>query len=285
MVIIDVHTHLSSDEQWGPVFQAAIERTYEQGAVKTHVTPERHWAAAQGADRVIVFGINSLAEQMHTPNDAIAEYVRAHPEKLIGFMSIDPNQPDALEELERCVADLGLRGIKMSPVYQHFHPSGPLAERIHARAEELGLPIMTHLALSPLPNAPLEWGNPLIYDPVARQFPKLKIIVPHMGRPWFHDAMVLARKHPNVYADVSGATACRWWGYQALAAFYEFGVMDKLLFGSDFPFVTVERQAHELRNINDVVAGTGLPRIPEDQIEAIIQRDSLALLGLAQRAG
>ena len=280
-MIIDIHTHLSTDEQWGPVFQAAIERAYGKGAIETHVTPERHWAATHAADKVIVFGINSLAEQMHTPNDAIAEYVRAHPDKLIGFMSVDPNQPDALDELERCVADLGLRGIKMSPVYQHFDPSGPEARRIHARAEELGLPIMSHLALSPLPDAPMEWSNPLIYDPVARDFPELKIIVPHMGRPWFHDALVLARKHPNVYVDVSGITACKWWGYQAMAAFHEFGVMPKVLFGSDIPFMTIEGQVDGLRHVNDVVAGTALPKIREEEIEAIIHRDSLDLLGLA----
>jgi predicted TIM-barrel fold metal-dependent hydrolase len=140
---------------------------------------------------------------------------------------------------------------------------------------------MSHLALSPLPDAPMRWGNPLIYDAVASRFPELKLIVPHIGRPWFHDAMVLARKHPNVYVDVSGATICRWWGYQAMAAFYEFGVMEKLIFGSDFPFVTIEQQADSLRRVNEVVAGTGLPQIPAEELEAIIHRDSLGLLGLA----
>ena len=53
-----------------------------------------------------------------------------------------------------------------------------------------------------------------------------------------------------------------------------------IAFGSDLPFSTVEGIINTLRHINDVTAGTGLPKIPPEQIEAIIHRDSLSLLGL-----
>jgi len=115
-MIIDVHTHLSTLDQWGPVIQEAMGRAHSKFAVDLHVTPERHWQAMAGVDKAIVFGINSLSLQMHTPNEAIAAYARSHPEKIIGFMSINPHQRDALEQLEHAYR-LGLRGIKMSPVY------------------------------------------------------------------------------------------------------------------------------------------------------------------------
>ena len=279
-MIVDVHTHLSTAEQWGPQFQAAIKLNYPSGTLDIDVTPERHWQSEQRADRVIVFGINSVAMEMHTPNDQIAAYVRQHPDKLIGFMSIDPNQPDAIDELERCVADLGLCGIKMSPVYQHYHPSDPKAARVHTRAQELGLPILTHSAFQGMANTPMEWASPILYDAVAREFPDLKIILAHIGLPWFADAMVVARKHPNVFTDVSGLNQKPWWLYQALALFLEVGSLDKVLFGSDMPFSTVDGTIDMLHHVNDTVAGTALPKIPLTAIDAIIHRDSLNLLGL-----
>ncbi|MBM4436379.1 MAG: amidohydrolase [Actinobacteria bacterium] len=280
-MIVDVHTHLSTLEQWGPYFLEAFGRTYQGSGIDLHTPPERHWTAGvHHADKAIVFGINSLALQMHTPNDQIAAYQRAHPEKIIGFMSIDPNQPDALDEIDRCVSDLGLRGIKMSPVYQHYDPAGPRAERVHARAEELGLPILTHAAFHGITNTPMEWANPLLYDPVCRRFPKLTLILAHIGLPWYTDAMVMIRKHPHVYADISGALFRPWWMYQAMALVHESGLTHKLLFGTDFPLTTFDQTVHALRHVNDVVAGTALPRIPAEDIEGIIHRDALALLGL-----
>lgn len=230
-------------------------------------------------DRSIVFGINSLAMQMHTPNDAIADYARAYPNKIIGFMSIDPHQPDAIEEIDRCHKKLGLRGIKMSPVYQNFHPCDEKARRVHRRAEQLGLPILTHAAFHSIATTPMEWANPLLYDPVAREFPNLKIILAHLGLPWFTDAMVMVRKHKNVFADPSPAFHKQWL-YQALSTFQEFSVLHKVLFGSDFPIATCEQVQANLRNVNACVEGTGLPRVEAGPIEELIHRDSLALLGL-----
>ena len=283
-MIVDVHTHLSTLEQWGPIFCEACGRANAAMELDLHVTPQRHFKAMQHVDRAVVFGINSLALQMSTPDDAIAAYVREHPEKIIGFMSIDPHQPDAVDQMERGVHELGLRGIKMSPVYQNYHPADDKAQRIHAHAQRLGLPILTHAAFHGIANTPMEWANPLLYDPVARQFPDLKIILAHVGLPWFLDAMVMVRKHANVYADISPAFH-RHWLYQALACCCEFNVLDKLLFGSDFPFATPQKTMANLRNVNEVAAGTAGLRIPDEAIEAIIQRDSLALLGLDSHAG
>ena len=167
----------------------------------------------------------------------------------------------------------------MSPVYQDYHPSDEKARRVHRRAEQLGLPILTHAAFHSISITRMEWANPLLYDPVAREFPNLKIVLAHIGLPWFHDAMVMVRKHENVYADVSPAFH-RGWLYQALAMFQEFDVSEKLLFGSDFPISSSEQVLNCLQNINQIVEGTGLPQIDPGLIEGIIHRDSLTLLGL-----
>ena len=258
-MIVDCHTHLSTNDQWGQEFTRAFGQAYQGSGINLHTTPERHWKAMEKVDRVITFGINSRFLKMNTPNHEIAEYARAHPEKVIGFMSIDPQDPNAIEELERCVHDLNLRGIKMSPVYQGYEPMDLRAQEIYKRATKYNLPILVHAAFQSIPQTPMRWANPLLFDEVGIHFPDLKVVLAHVGLPWFRDAMVMVRKHRNFYADISGATSKPWWGYQALLTFHEFSLSHKLLFGSDFPIFTVEDTIQGLRNINQVVSGTGMP--------------------------
>jgi predicted TIM-barrel fold metal-dependent hydrolase len=60
----------------------------------------------------------------------------------------------------------------------------------------------------------------------------------------------------------------------------EYGVWDKVLFGSDYPFTTVSASIDGLRRLNAMLDGTALPRLNEAEIEVLIHRDSLAVLGL-----
>ena len=129
--------------------------------------------------------------------------------------------------------------------------------------------------------ADLDWAHPRHMDRVATAFPDLKIVMAHMGHPWQVDCIVVIRKHPNVYADVSALFYRPWSQYNALRLATEWGVMHKLLFGSDYQVATAEETIEGLRRVNDILEGTKLPRVPVDEIEAIIHRDSLALLGLA----
>lgn len=276
-MIVDCHTHLSTNEQWGPVFMKAFGQAYSGHGIDLHCPPERHWKGAQAVDKVIAFGINSISLQMHTPNDQIADYQRAHREKVIGFMSVDPTDPKAIEELERCVHDLKLRGIKMSPVYQGYDPMDPRAQELYRRAVEYNLPILVHSAYQSIPQTPMKWANPLLFDEVGMKFPDLKVVFAHVGLPWSLDTMVVVRKYRNFFADVSGVHSKPWWGYQTLLTFCEFNLTQKLLFGSDFPIFTPEDTIQGLRNLNHAVPG---PKIPEEVIEGIIHRDSLKLLGL-----
>src|SRR3990172_4440786 len=75
-------------------------------------------------------------------NDETAAIVRAYPDKLIGFLSVHPFDPGALDEIERGAKDLGLRGIKLGPNYQNFDPLGEPAFLVYRRAQELGLPVL-----------------------------------------------------------------------------------------------------------------------------------------------
>ena len=68
--------------------------------------------------------------------------------------------------------------------------------------------------------------------------------------------------------------------YHSLMLVQEYGVWHKVLFGTDFPFTTVNESVAGIRKLNDMTEGTKLPRLDEKQIEQMIHRDSLAILGL-----
>src|SRR5207244_4454467 len=79
------------------------------------------------------------------PNDFIAEYVAQYPGRAVGFARVDPNDARAPEEFERSINQLGLKGLKLSPVYQGFDPWGSGVWRLYEMASSLGVPIMFHM--------------------------------------------------------------------------------------------------------------------------------------------
>jgi hypothetical protein len=157
---------------------------------------------------------------------------------------------------------------------------GDGAYTIYKRAEELKLPVLFHMGTSPVRFAPLEEAYPLYVDRIAIACPALKIVMVHMGHPWMQDTIVVIRKHPNVYADISALFYRPWSMYNALRLATEWSVLHKLLFGSDYPIATPQETSEGTRKVNDILANTQLPRVPEDELEKIFERGSLSLLGL-----
>jgi hypothetical protein len=119
-------------------------------------------------------------------------------------------------------------------------------------------------------------------DEIAIAFPELRVVMAHLGHPWQRETIVTIRKHPHVYADVSALFYRPWSFYEALRLAHEWGALDKLLFGSDFPIATPAETAAGLRAVNAPIAGTALPPVPLDAIERLIERDPLPLLGLTR---
>lgn len=232
--------------------------------------PEDHWAASEGADRVVVFGLQAKAVGVWIPNEVVADYVATHPEKLVGWASVDPNERDCVEQLEHAVQDLGLRGLKLGPPYQHFDPSDRRHWPLYRRCAELDLPIMWHQGTTFPSQAKLRVANPLLLEDVAMDFPQLRMIIAHLGHPWEEDAIALVRKCPNLYMDISAVHYRPWRYWQAMVSAMEYGVAHKLLLGSDFPSATVANVIDGLRRVNDPVEGTGMPRFPVELQDQLI---------------
>jgi predicted TIM-barrel fold metal-dependent hydrolase len=281
-MIVDCHTHVGTAGHYSPGFRAGLARSWSEVQIG-HQELEDHWRAMAPVDRAIVLAFDAPASGINVPNDYVAEYVASHPDKLIGFASVDPARPDALDRLTHAVTGLGLRGLKVGPVYQHFDPTSPAGIALFSRAQSLGIPVLCHQATTFIPDAPLRWARPILLDDVAIACPGLVICVAHLGHPWCAELMAVVRKHPHLYADVSALHTRPIQLYFALASAMEYRVTDRLLLGSDYPFATAQQTIDALRRVNDVVRHTGFPPIPDEVIEGIIGRDTLALLGIEDR--
>jgi len=240
-----------------------------------------HLKASEPVDRSLVLGFKSRYLGTEIPNALVARYVARLPAKLIGVAGIDPtNLSEALADLQSAHAEQGLRAITVSPSAQDFHPADSRAMQVFAEAARLKMPVIVDHGLHFCPAAKMEFGRPSLLDEVARELPQLKMLVAHMGHPWVGECIVLLGKHPNVYADVSGLTHRPWDAYNVLLSAYQYGVMDKLLFGSDCPFSTPSSAIESLYRINQLVTGTNLPTVPRSSLAAIVERDALAALGI-----
>lgn len=242
----------------------------------------RHLAACEPVDRTIVVAFKSRYLASDIPNERVANYVHEHNDRLVGFAGIDPSNPrDAIVELRHARESLGMRGAAVAPAAQDFHPSNSHAMTVYAEADRLGMPVLFHNGVYMTPATKLDYARPFLLDEIARELPNLKIVVAHLGHPWVTETIVLLSKHSNVFAEISGLLDRPWEAYQSLLVAYQYGVMDKLLFGSGFPFASASQSIEALYSINHFVHGTSLPAIPREQLRGIVQRDSLALLGMA----
>lgn len=296
MTVVDVHTHL----MWYPdhIAESTAQEALAAKLVKlersggltnaAHLdlhcydsTPEEHWAAAQQADRVVVFGLDARPTGICVPNDVIADYVRRDPEKLEGWASVNPGEPGAVDELVRCVEDRGLRGLKVGPTYQHWDPRDEANWGPFEYCARHDLPVIVHQGTTFPTTARLEYAQPLQLEPLVMRFPGLRVIIAHLGHPWEADVVALMRKAPNVFADISALHYRPYRFWQAMVTAYEYGVTHKLLLASDFPSATIDQTITGLRGVNEIVAGTPLPRLPVDDQDRIVHENWRGFFGLA----
>jgi len=230
-------------------------------------------------ERVAVFGLKARLNGYWVPDEFVAEFVAKAPDKLVGFAACDPTQPSYLDELHHAFATLRLKGLKMGPMYAGFDPRDPRCAPVYRYCQENGIPILFHSGTTFNRAAPLGFSRPWLWDEVAIAHPELRMVLAHVGHPFCEECLVVIRKHPNVYADISALYYRPWQFYNLLVAAQEYRVTHKLLFGTDYPFAAAQPSIDGLRQVNHV-AGSSMPRVSEQAIEEILARDSFSLLGI-----
>jgi len=288
LVIVDCHTHIWESPQQLGISEAELSsrrqrsaRPLTGGEPWPDASMERHLAASEPVDKSFVLSFKSRYLGAEIPADLVSRYVLRHPEKLIGVAGVDPtNLPEALADIRAAHGELGMKAITVSPAAQDFHPADSRAMQVFAEAARLKMPVFVDQGIHFSVQSKMEFGRPVLLDEVARELPQLKLVIAHMGYPWVDETVVMLGKHPNLYADISSILHRPWQAYNAIMSAYQYGVIDKLLFGSDFPYTQAASAIESLYRINQLVTGTNLPTVPRPFLAAIVERDTLGLLGI-----
>lgn len=239
-----------------------------------------HLAAAQMVDYCFVLaGCEDGSEKV---NQKVADYVKGHKDRMTGFAVVDPTKDGVgVADIEVLGQKMGFEGLVVYCSACGFHPAHSRAIRLYEAAQELAMPVFFHNGGGDLrADAVLEYAQPYLLDEIARMFPNLKILIGNMGVPFVEQTLALLAKHKNVYGDLTMRPKSVWQLYNTVVAAHEREVMDKLMFGSGFPIGNAQQCMETLLGFNMLLADTNLPGVPRNSIRAVIERDTLEVLGL-----
>src|SRR5436305_4294171 len=260
-MITDCHVHIQPIEMFKPAALAVMKkkRANFDEIVEFCRSPKKflHHLDQIGVDRAVL--INYVAPDLmgftSGVNEFVANYVKENPKRLIPCGSVHPRHTANVEGDMEQIVRLGIRMIKVHPPHQLLYPNDYLngmkeLETVYRVAEQSGIPVMVHTGTSIFPGARNKYGDPIYVDDVAVDFPKLKIILAHGGRPiWMKTAFFLLRRHPNVFLDISGIPP------KALLKYFPRleEIANKTLFGTDWPspgVASIERNLAEFRALS-----------------------------------
>jgi predicted TIM-barrel fold metal-dependent hydrolase len=210
------------------------------------------------------------------PNELVAQAARDHPDRFVGFGSVDPLKGDsAVDELD-AIASAGLKGVKLHPSLQAFAPDDERFWPLFERCEELGLATLFHTGTSGIgagqpggQGIRLDYARPIRLDAVAAAFPNLNVIAAHFGFPWHVELLAIALHKTNVYIDISG-WAPKYIPSEVVREM-KGRLQNQFLFGRDYPFIRPERCLEELDEL----------QVPEAALHKILTGNGKRLLGLS----
>jgi predicted TIM-barrel fold metal-dependent hydrolase len=247
---IDMHVH--------PPAPPGVPRTHVQEATRAYFRAPpppkdveemaQYYAEQDVIGLVLASDWEDHVEEPRISNDYVAEIVRRYPKQFIGFCSVDPwRGKKAIDEVRRSIEELGLRGVKFHPSLQEFYPDDRRFYPLWEAIAKLGVPVLFHSGMTGfgagLPGGggvKFKYCRPIPHiDDVAADFPELTIIMAHPAYPWVDEQIAVLLHKPNVYMDLSGYSP-KYIPSQ-LIQYANTLLQDKVMFGSDYPFITPDR--------------------------------------------
>jgi predicted TIM-barrel fold metal-dependent hydrolase len=248
---IDFHTHVEVDGHGHAAYDdELVEATRTYFKMGDSPAPGIDDLARQYREHnaaAVVFTIDAETAMGHRPNsieDLVAGAAR-HNDVLIPFGSVDPWNPGAVARVTELL-NLGVRGFKFHPSMQAFEPNNRRFYSIYEALSEAGVPALFHTGQtgmgSGLPGGhgiKLRYSDPMLLDDVAADFPELTIVMAHPAVPWVDAQIAIATHKANVFLDLSGYSP-KYFPPQLVAAIAR-QLKSKVLFGTDFPYITPAR--------------------------------------------
>ena len=275
----DVHVHLEHQGELTDTEKAAAQHFKVGGAGAA----PRDWAAQAEYYRsrkigCVVFTVDeTLTGRPFATNDQVAQFAVDNGDIAIAFASINPARGKAgVEEARRLVSSGAVRGLKLHPPVQEFFPNDRAVYPLYEVFAEAKLPVLFHTGHSGIGTGMpggggirLKYGHPMPIDDVAVDFPGMPIIMAHPSFPWQDEAISICMHKPQVYIDLSGWSPKYF--SPTLVQYANTVLKHKVLFGSDYPWITPDKWMADF-------AAIGI----RDEVRPLIMKENAArLFGLA----
>ncbi len=251
--IIDAHVHFSNIERFsetadrivhtlysGKGFQGECLRSKVVCAIGMGLAENRKWAFPD----------------QNAPNPMLLDLEETLPDNLFTCIGVNPYRLDekSLKDMEALLELEHVVGFKLYPGYYHTYPHDEVYKPVYLLAEKYDLPVAIHSGDTYGPRALLKYAHPLEIDEVAYHHPEVRIVLSHFGDPWTMEAAEVVYKNNNVYADLSGIIVGdankvkRFSDEQLYVDHFRKALIycdryDKILFGSDWPLVSIAAYA------------------------------------------
>jgi len=279
LTAIDVHVHLEHEAP--PTEADAAARKYfgkSTGEAGARALAEYYRSRRMAC---VVFTVDEqLTGRPHLTNDAILAFAAANPDIVLPFVSVNPTRgASAVEEARRLVATGAVRGLKLHPPLQEFFANDRLAYPLYQVFAEARLPVLFHTGHSGIGTGMpggggirLKYGNPMHIDDVAVDFPDMPIILAHPSFPWQDEAISVCLHKPQVYIDLSGWSPKYF--SPTLVQYANTLLKHKVLFGSDYPWITPDRWLADFTKID----------IRDDVRPLVLKANAARLFGLSSES-
>ncbi|MGC8810504.1 MAG: amidohydrolase family protein [bacterium] len=221
--------------------QANMTPTYDmqQAALKrlpASLSPEERETASKKIDEEII-------GRMQRRNLWTCQVAREN-SSLISLISVDllQSREEMIAEIEKMAKEHGARGLKLHPVANRFYPQDRRLWPAYAQAEKMNLPILFHAGTADIAGyKEFDFSRPINFAEVAKEFPKLKIILAHLGKSFFTESLEVAQKFGNIYLDTSAVITGlesdkKFFNDEEIVEFIRAIGVSRVLFGSDWPW-------------------------------------------------
>jgi predicted TIM-barrel fold metal-dependent hydrolase len=258
---IDIHTHVEVDSHGHKAVDdellAASEQYFKLAGERTPTVDDLADHYRQRNTAAVVFTIDAESAMGHPPNSVedIVEGAVRNNDVLIPFGTVDPwTRRRAVHRVHTLVDDYGVKGFKFHPSMQGFEPNDRAFYPIYEAIAAAGVPALFHTGQTGigagLPGGrgiKLRYSDPMLLDDVAADFPELTIVMAHPAVPWVDAQISIATHKPNVYIDLSGWSP-KYFPPQLVRAANR-QLRTKVLFGTDYPFIQVDRWRRDFETL------------------------------------
>jgi len=197
-------------------------------------------ADAAGIDKMVIHSVATAPQQVRAVNAFVAQTAAACPERLTGFMTLHPDC-EQIPQLAEEALQLGLKGLKLHPDFQHFDCDSPAAMRLYEVIEGR-MPLLIHAG-----DYRTGYTKPARIARIKRTFPNLDIVAAHLGgwSEWGNGIRELADL--GIYVDTSSSLYAIRPGFARLIM-DTFG-MERVLFGTDYPMWDAKTELERLLEV------------------------------------